>query len=118
MDTEICSVSPWVVDGMLNDSAPLYMLAALTGVSAVFTEPRSVLVVVSYASPTAYSEPFDVVVEAQFADTGTCMPMYDPLFSAVVVTVLRFAVHESAATKLLLAPTATTAAVITNNSKA
>jgi hypothetical protein len=44
--------------------------------------------------------------------------MYDPLFGAVVVTVLRFAVQASAATKLLLAPTATTAAVITNNSKA
>ena len=94
------------------------MLAVFTGVSAVFTEPMSVLVVVSYASPTAYSVPLAVVVEVQFADTGTCRPTYDPPFGTVVVMVLRFAVHASAATKLLLAPTATIAAVMTNNSKA
>jgi len=69
-------VSPCVVDGRLKVSCPLYVLLTLTGASTVLTEPRSVLVVVSYASPTAYSELLEPLVGVQLAETGTCMLMF------------------------------------------
>jgi len=95
-------------------SCPLNILGPLTGVSGVLTEPRSVLVVVSYASPTTYNGP---LTDGHVADTGTIrlmLELYDVPDPGGGW--LRYAEHGSAETRLFVAATAKTTIVKASSS--
>ena len=93
----------------MKASCPLNILGALAGVSAVLTEPRSVFVVVSYASPTTYNGP---LTDGQVADTGTIKFVLE-LYGVPDIGGgwLRYAEHGSAETRLFVAATAKTTIV-------
>ena len=95
----------------MKANCPLNVLGPLAGISAVLTDPRSVFVVVSYASPTTYNGP---LTDGHVADTGTIKFVLE-LYGAPVGG-LRYAEHGSADTKLFVAATARTRIVKASSS--
>jgi len=98
----------------MKASCPLYILGPLTGVSGVLTEPRSVFVVMSYASPTTYNGP---LTDGHVADTGTFKLVLE-LYGVPDTGGgwLRYAEHGSAETRLFVAATTKTTIVKASSS--